>query len=124
VNEDSVNKTIDWSEHMTIDVLGTPYTIKYKSSKKDTILKEVDGYCDKTTKAIVIVNSNGNPHDFKAYQRKVLRHELIHAFMFESGLQESWEHPNRWNHDETTVDWFAVQFPKILKAYKKLKITD
>ena len=43
--------------------------------------------------------------------------EIIHAFMFESGLGSSWQHAEEFGHDETTVDWFARQFTKIHKAF-------
>ena len=43
--------------------------------------------------------------------------EIIHAFMFESGLGYSWQHAEEFGHDETTVDWFARQFAKIHKAF-------
>jgi hypothetical protein len=38
--------------------------------------------------------------------------------MFESGLHENFKH-TEWGQDETTVDWFAVQFPKIAVAFQK-----
>ena len=55
--------------------------------------------------------------DFEKKKKKVLRHEIIHAFLLESGLQENFTHPE-YGHDETFIDWIAVQFPKILKAFK------
>ena len=58
---------------------------------------------------------------FNEYLRKVTRHEIIHAFLFESGLTENFTHPD-FGHDETYVDWFASQFPKILAVYKELEI--
>ena len=96
-----------------IDVLGTKYTILFMP------LEECDGYCDKTTHKIVVATkgSDVNLGDFDVYQKKVLRHEIIHAFLFESGLHENWEH-NQFGHDETYVDWIAAQFPKLLKAFK------
>ena len=99
---------------MIIDVLGTKYTVYYKP------LTDLDGYCDKTTKEIAITTNddNSNLGNFERYQKKVLRHEIIHAFMFESGLAENWEH-NRYGHEETVIDWFAIQGLKIYKAWEK-----
>lgn len=99
---------------MIIDVLGTKYTVSYKH------LTDLDGYCDKTTKEIVIVEKDDsyNLGNFERYQKKVLRHEIVHAFMFESGLAENWEH-NRYGQEETVVDWFAIQGLKIYKAWKQ-----
>ena len=104
---------------MKIDVLGTKYTVTVTSDQKDLFLKDCDGYCDKTTKQIVVKASDdsselGN-HD--VYLKKVKRHEIIHAFLFESGLHENFKH-DEWGHDETMIDWIAVQFPKLLIAFK------
>ena len=54
--------------------------------------------------------------DVKAHMKKVLRHEIVHAFMFESGLAENWEHKD-YGQEETVVDWFAIQGPKIYRAW-------
>lgn len=104
---------------MKIDVLGTKYTIIERSVKQDPLLENCDGYCDKTTQTIVVTVKEDDCQitDFESYQKKIKRHEIIHAFLFESGLQENWKHPE-WGHDETYVDWIAVQFPKLLKAFK------
>lgn len=104
---------------MKIDVLGTEYTIQEKAIDEDVLLANSDGYCDKTAHQIVIAakDDDCDLSDFKAYQRKVLRHELIHAFLFESGLHENWEHKPS-GHDETYVDWIATQFPKLVRAFK------
>lgn len=111
------------TENTVIDVLGTKYVIKECSVEEEPFLKECDGFCDKTSKIICITKKKPE-HDFdyfETYQRKILRHEIIHAFFYESGLQENFEHPNRYGHDETTVDWFAVQWTKIHKAFLEAK---
>lgn len=42
------------------------------------------------------------------------RHEIIHAFLFESGLAENSE----WAQNEEMVDFFAIQFPKLMEVFK------
>lgn len=104
-----------------INILGCKWTIKYK--KLDSM--DIDGWCDYTKKIIVIRKDNYNKvGDFEALQRKQLRHEIIHAFLAESGLQGNFEHCTKWGHEETMVDWIAIQFPKIYKVYKELNIDD
>lgn len=103
---------------MKINILGVPYTIQYKSPQKDTLLQTCDGYCDKSSHRIVVNTENVNLDNFPRYQKQCLRHEIIHAFMFESGLGSNWEH-KQIGQEETTIDWIAVQFPKLLKAFKK-----
>ncbi len=52
--------------------------------------------------------------------KKTLRHELIHAFLAESGLSASAStHYASWAENEEMVDWIAIQFPKILKAFEE-----
>ena len=104
---------------MKIDVLGTKYTIQVLSAAKDSMLNTCDGYCDKTTKRIVVKakDDGADLGNFEVYLKKVKRHEIIHAFLFESGLHENFKH-DEWGHDETMIDWFAVQFPKLTAAFK------
>lgn len=106
---------------MKVSILGTEYTIKECSRAEDKYLEECDGYCDKTTKQIGIVTKteDSNLGDWEVYRKKVLRHEIIHAYLFESGLHENFEH-NQWGHDETFIDWFAAQYPKMLETFKEV----
>ena len=103
----------------TINVLGTEYNVKFKEMKNEG----VDGECDYTSKEIVIRSDNANDIGcFKWLQKRSLRHEIIHAFMAESGLQNNWQHIEQFGHDETTVDWFAIQSPKIFEVFQKLDL--
>ena len=104
---------------MTADILGTKYSIHFKSPSEDKLLQECDGYCDYSSKKIVVTTENIDLEDFPFYQRKCLRHELVHAFMFESGLGSNWEHKDI-GHEETTVDWIAFHFPKMLEVFQKV----
>lgn len=107
-----------------VNVLGTIYKIYERTVEEDYNLNEASGYCDKTTKTIVVLKESDRTtlsiSDFEVFKKKCIRHEIVHAFMFESGLHENWEHP-RWGQDETTVDWIACQFPKLLKAFEQAK---
>lgn len=105
---------------MTVRILGTKYTIEERTKSEDTYLNDCDGYCDKTAKLIVVSKKPDNSDliNFERYRKKVMRHEIIHAFLYESGLHENFEH-HTWGHDETMIDWVAVQFPKMLKVFKK-----
>lgn len=105
--------------NQSIDVLGTSYKIKFLSPAEDKNLQTCDGYCDKTSKLIVVTTENTDLGDFLTYQKSCLRHEIIHAFLFESGLSNNWEH-KPYGHEETVIDWIALQFPKILKVFMQL----
>lgn len=104
---------------MTVDILGTTYKIKRKKLKDEN----VDGWCDNTSKTIVIRKDNyNNVGNFEYLVKKQLRHEIIHAFLSESGLDCNLEHLQHFGHEETMVDWIAIQFPKIHKVYEELGI--
>lgn len=108
-----------YMQECEIDVLGTVYKIIPKELKN----ADIDGYTDNTSKEIVIRTDNANNvGNFDSLQKKQLRHEIIHAFLSESGLQCNWQHVEQFGHDETTVDWFAIQSPKIFKAFNELKL--
>lgn len=104
-----------------VNVLGTKYTVEIKSIEEDDFLQKCDGYCDKTTHQIIVRAKDDACElgDYESYKKKCLRHEIVHAFLFESGIDNNFEHPNQFGHEETMVDWFAIQFPKMLKAFEE-----
>ena len=100
-----------------VEILGRIYQIREKGRKDDDLLntENIDGYCDREDATIVIVKS-----DNEYARNSTLRHELIHAFLFESGLGFDWRQATNHGHDETTIDWFAHQWPKIHKIFAEL----
>ena len=113
---------------MTVNILGTEYKISYKTKEQDEKLNGVDGYCDYTTKTIVCVKRTKKDKDvmdlddFKFVYNRILRHEILHAFLYESGLWCNSYGISRWAENEEMTDWFAIQSPKIYEVYKKLNI--
>lgn len=109
---------------MKINVLGTEYKIIDKKEAEDERLKRCDGYLDDSTKEIVLLVYEpdvNNKKDLEAYRKQVLRHEIIHAFLSESGLQAcSVSFGGGWATNEEMVDWLAIQFPKIQKAFEEV----
>ena len=107
--------------NMKVDILGTTYKIKRKNLKDE----DLDGLCDNTSKTIIIRKDNyNNVGNFEYLMKKQLRHEIIHAFLSESGLQSNFEHCTKFGHEETMVDWIAIQFPKIYEVYKEVGAID
>lgn len=103
-----------------VKILGTEYTIKTASRDSDEKLENCDGYVDTTTKEIVVdtmVPKRMSLSDLDGYKRKVVRHEVVHAFLFESGLAH-----NSWARDEEIIDWMALQFPKMAEVFEKLEV--
>lgn len=106
---------------MKVNILGTEYTIKECTAEENSLLESIDGYCDKTIKEICVTVKppTCDLGDWEVYRKKVIRHEIIHAYLFESGLHENFEH-KQWGHDETMIDWVACQFPKMLETFKEV----
>lgn len=101
----------------TVNILGTEYKV-IREPFKD---KDIDGYCDYTSREIRIRDDNVNEvGDFDELMRKQLRHEIIHAFLAESGLQANFEHYKQFGHEETIIDWIAIQFPKMIKTFQSV----
>lgn len=108
---------------MTIDILGTKYKIIEKSCEDDKLLEECDGYCDWTTKTIVVEREMvGTLGDMDSYVKQVTRHEIVHAFLFESGLSQASQPVDAWARNEEMVDWIARQGSKIYKAWQDAKV--
>ena len=105
---------------MKVNVLGTVFKIKYIPS-----LDGRGGETDFYTKEIRISEQEDVPAEYKTdnlkeMQRHVLRHELIHAFLFESGMDQSSAAHEAWAVNEEMIDWMAIQMPKIMAAYDSI----
>lgn len=112
---------------MEVNILGETYTIERLSKEKDDVLVngDVGGYCDSTSRRIVVREYE---EDYEVDNREKLinrnlRHEIIHAFLYESGLGDNFEHRGL-GHEETMVDWIALQFSKIMKAFEEAGCLD
>ena len=104
----------------SVNILGTEYIVLKRSERDDKRLNNCDGYCDWTTKQIVVEQEMyGNLGDMDCYMKKVLRHEIVHAFAIESGLHESSLETASWAANEEMIDWFARQGPRMYKAWKE-----
>lgn len=106
-----------------VGILGTEYSVYgHVSRAYDPFLEQCDGYFDKTVKRIVVAGAENECElaDFEVYRKTNLRHELIHAFFYESGLDGNshWSNGED-DHPEQTVEWMAIQFPKILKVFEE-----
>ena len=109
-----------------IDVLGTPYRLVISNADKDEKLNDMDGYRDNTSRQCVVDDYSekiGDYHrkfDLEKQMKKNIRHELTHAFLYESGLAEN----SDWAMREEMVDWVAMQGLKLYKARKEAGAVD
>ena len=79
--------------------------------------------CVPTDKAIYIKTiEKADCKDVQRLFNTILRHEIVHAYLIESGLNENANAVENWATNEEMVDWFALQSEKIFKTYKELNI--
>nr|WP_317283198.1 hypothetical protein [uncultured Sellimonas sp.] len=107
----------------TVNILGTEYKVFFREEKDDPKLKNADGYIDHSIKEIVVCifeKDDMSIEDLKSYSKKVLRHEIIHGFLYESGLWNNSGNNEAWGQSEEITDWIAIQFPKMLKAFQEV----
>lgn len=102
-------------EDMKVNILGTEYNLIVNDVLE---VPDADGLCKEYTKEIsirkmenMLCDQDTNEDKKKRYD-EVLRHEIIHAFFTESGLDD-------YAGNEQLVDWLAKQFPKIFKAFQE-----
>lgn len=98
------------------NVLGTVYTIERRAEKDDKKLEGLGGYTD-VYKQLIVIRTDWNEEPNEKMLKDILRHEIIHAFAYESGL---WDNSNKvdvWATNEEMIDWIALQGLKIYKAW-------
>lgn len=104
---------------MEINILGTEYELLFLSEEECSKLTAMgaDGLAELYSKKL-IVNKDiicDDPRvidNINEYIKKVARHEMIHAYFHESGLDD-------YCNDEVLVDWLAIQLPKIFESVNK-----
>lgn len=106
---------------MVVNVLGTNYNVVAEERHENPLLKANNGYCDPTAKEIIVVK-DFDPDEVEVLRpeevkKHILRHELTHAFLYESGL-----HEECWADNEEIVDWISMQFPKMALVFANLKL--
>ena len=90
----------------TVSVLGEEYTIHLLNPEDDTheIVVQRD---------LRDPNDPVNVSDWGAIRKQTIRHEIVHAFFFESGLGGESDYAQ----NEELVDWIARQGPKLYRAW-------
>ena len=117
-----------------IDILGTPWKIEIADIGKDPYFEKVgaDGYCAFPSNRICIldIRQQEECEDFTQEEidnifKRILRHEIVHAFLSSSGLaSSSFTYRSSWAKNEEMVDWIAIQGCKIYKAWQDANCLD
>lgn len=115
-------------QDIKVNVLGAKWTIRFGNEIEYPNLKDVDGYTDSSVREIVVDDFSRaqedpfSKKDVAQHQKQAIRHELVHAFLEESGLGGNGCAAEHWEYNEEMVDWFAIQSPKIFKVFKELEL--
>lgn len=115
---------------MELNILGTIYQAEFKDYKDDPYFESnhCSGYCNALGNKIVICRADTMPdneditkEENARYEKLTMRHEILHAFLYESGLDASSLDPGNggWARNDEMIDWFAAQFPKIMAVYRE-----
>lgn len=104
-----------------INIMGTPYSVYFDIPDNS----EFDGETRLYQKQIHVRPKDKMFLDFEAATpseneeryKHVMRHEILHAFLFECGLTE-------YSQDETLVEFLASTAPKLFAIYKEHNLLD
>ena len=119
-------ETQNTSDVKTVNILGSEWTVKFLDEHPS--FEHAQGVTTDPTREILIenvkVDDDPLAFDLQAQyidQKRIIRHEIIHAYLYESGLGESSNSADSWAVNEEMVDWFARMSPKIFQTFKELK---
>ena len=119
----------DRKSDFTLDILGRTYTIKtLKREEHEDFLRNSCGQTDSEDATIYLENFVDETHEddddgamltknLDKAMNDTFRHEIIHAFFYESGLYNEVD----FARNEPLVDWIALQLPKMLKVMMQAK---
>lgn len=110
-----------------VDILGTEYAVCFVDEFPERLSEYKDnayGLCDRYNREIFIRKCKDKTITEQGRERcekDTLRHEIIHAYLSESGLSANASHCyTSWAENEEMVDWFAIQSPKIFKTFQEV----
>ena len=111
-----------------VKILGETWKIIISADKVKYIgLEGANGYCDNSDRFCIIENQIGNKEfelkNPKVFMKRTVRHEITHAFLFESGLaHSSLNYQNGWAMNEEMIDWIAKNIDRILKVCNEIDL--
>lgn len=105
-----------------VSILGVTYDVYIASAEQEATLKNRSGCVDTTVKNIFINSElfkrdESTVKNLSSIIQETLTHEIIHAFIDESGLGDPYQ-------SEVMVNWFTLMLNKIYVAANSLKIRE
>ncbi len=115
---------------ITVSIMGVCYEIKIVDEFPEH-LKEIgeyaDGLCNRHERTIYVKRKNDVDLTEKGRRRSqkcTLRHEIIHAYLEESGLSANSNTVTTWAQNEEMVEWMSIQMPKIYRTFSEVGCLD
>lgn len=102
------------------NILGEEYTFIAESKNEEEVFikGEAIAFADFYKKRIAF-DKEREENNFEDALKETIRHELLHCFFYESGLDANSGETDSWARNEEMVDWFAIQSPKIFKLFEE-----
>lgn len=101
---------------MNVSIMDAAYSIEWAESLAE-ICPEADAVCLAERRAILIARDFGKgwmtAGEREELLEHIVRHEVIHAFLAECGLDSCTAPAEAWAENEEMVDWFAKMLPRI-----------
>lgn len=106
-----------------ISVMGSEFEIIYTTEEEDPTIKGKSGVCYsllqkiKIDQYIYLDDADGSVAEAEKASKllsllAILRHEIIHAFFFQSGLDSQCS----FAVDEVLIDWLSLKLPEIVEV--------
>lgn len=115
-------------ETKQISILGSLWTIRSGTKDTDKDLNEyTGGVTDVTTREIIVNDlpaSSVEMRDESANIRRIIRREIVHAFLYECGLYNDAMGSGAWPMNEEMVDWIAIQHEKLHEVFQQAGALD
>lgn len=104
-----------------VNILGAEWKIIFESADKSPRYEKFNGWCDMSVRECHVGIRQPNEYtqkDMDSFCKMIARHEIIHAFIYESGILTSSDvYDGKWAKEESMIDWIAVQSPKIFEVF-------
>ena len=108
--------------HTTVSVLGEEWDVNIKAAN-DELRLTGGGFCDDTVRELCVkalsqkeLEEPDTVKNYAARQRHCAAHEIVHAFLFESGLSA-----DSWADNEEIVDWIGHNIKRMAKALEQVE---
>lgn len=119
------------NQSLKCNILGSDWTIRFVNPDENAVMTERNMFAYEYCISHEIVCTHIDYYHSKDHMTEEellslvctsLRHEIIHAYLDESGLGSCSLPAEAWAVNEEMVDYFATMMPKIYKTFEELDL--